>query len=126
LTAIREGDNDGNPNTVGDPTWVSFLPTPPYPDHSSGANNITGAITTILQLFFETDEFDFSVASATAGLLVNPRFYQRFSDAQQEVVDVRVLQGIHFRFPDEDGRRQGARVAHWTFQKFLRPLQGNH
>ncbi len=31
-TAIHEGDNDGNPNTVGDPTWTPFLATPPYPD----------------------------------------------------------------------------------------------
>jgi hypothetical protein len=124
VTAIREGDNDGNPNTVGDTAWTSFLPTPPYPDHSSGANNITGAITTILQLFFGTDEFDFSVSSTAANLLVNPRTYERFSDAQQEVVDVRIYQGIHFRFADEDGRQQGARVAHWAFQKFLRPLPG--
>ena len=124
VTAIREGDNDGNPSTVGDPAWVSFSTTPPYPDQSSGANNITGAITTILQLFFGTDEFDFSVSSTASGLLTNPRTYTRFSEAQQEVVDVRVYQGIHFRFADEDGRQQGARVGHWVFQKFLRPLPG--
>jgi hypothetical protein len=124
FTAIREGDNDGNPNTVGDATWTSFLATPPYPDHSSGANNITGSISTILQLFFGTDEFDFSVSSTATGLLTNPRTYTRFSQAQQEVVDVRVYQGIHFRFADEDGRQQGAHVAHWVFQKFLRPLPG--
>jgi hypothetical protein len=126
ITAIQEGDNDGNPNTVGDPTWVPFLATPAYPDHSSGANNATGSITTMLQLFFGTDEFDFSVASGAAGLLVNPRQYHRFSDAAQEVVEVRILQGIHFRFADEAARQQVGRVAHWTFQKFLRPLPGSH
>lgn len=126
ITAIREGDNDGNPNTEGEPGWTPFLVTPPYPDHSSGANNITGAFTETLRLFFGTDEFAFTVSSTAGGLITNPRTYQRFSQAAQEVVDVRVLQGIHFRFADEDGRRQGARVAHWVFQKFLRPLPGSN
>jgi hypothetical protein len=124
ITAIREGDSDGNPNTVGDPTWTPFVPTPPYPDYTSGANCLTGSIVTILQLFFGTDEFDFSVPSPAAGLVTNPRVYERFSDAAQEVVDVRILQGIHFRSADEEGRRQGGRVGHWTFMKSLRPLPG--
>ena len=123
-TAIREGDDDLNPNTVGDPTWLPFVTTPPYPDHSSGANNIVGSVTTILQLFFGTDEMDFTVSSTAANLMTNPRSYQRFSDVQQEVEDVRIYQGIHFRFADEDGRSQGGRIAHWAFQKFLRPLPG--
>lgn len=126
FTAIREGDNDGNPNTIGDSNWTPFLNTPPYPDHTSGANCITGAVTTILQLFFDTDEMEFTVSSANAGLVTNPRHFSRFSDAAQEVVDVRILQGIHFRRADELGRLQGSRVAHWTFQKFLRPLPGTN
>jgi hypothetical protein len=123
-TAIREGSDDPNRNTEGDPTWLPFITTPAYPDHSSGANNVSGAFTTILQLFFRTDEFEFTISSPAAGLMTNPRPYTRFSDAAQEMVDVRVLQGIHFRFADEDGRQQGSLVAHWVFQKFLRALPG--
>jgi hypothetical protein len=44
ITAIREGDNDGNSKTVGDPGWLPFIATPPYPDYTSGANNLTAAI----------------------------------------------------------------------------------
>ncbi len=124
ITAIAEGDNDGNPNTVGDPTWVPFISTPPYPDHSSGANNVVGAFTGILRLFFQTDAFEFTLTSPAAGVATNPRQYHRFSQAADEVVDVRILQGIHFRSADAEGRQQGERVAHWVFQKFLRPLPG--
>lgn len=120
-TAIREGDNDGNPGTAGDPNWVPFIPSPPYPDHSSGANNLSGSITGILALYFG-DEFEFSIASTTPGLLVNPRPYHRFSDAALDVVEVRILQGIHFRHADEQARRQGRRVAHWVFMNSLRPV----
>jgi hypothetical protein len=125
-TAIREGDNDGNPGTAGDPDWLSFIPSPPYPDHSSGANNLSGSITRMLALYFGSDEFEFSITSSTPGLLVNPRSYHRFSDAAREVVDVRVYHGVHFRTADAEARRQGGRVAHWVFKKSLRPLPGTN
>jgi hypothetical protein len=124
-TAIREGDHDGNPRTVGDPTWTPFVADPPYPDYSSGANCLAASMLTTLQLVFGTDDFDFSVASTVGGLMLNPRPYHRFSDAMQDIVDVRIYQGIHFRSADEEGRRQGARVAHWVFSKFLRPVPGS-
>jgi hypothetical protein len=122
ITAIHEGDVDGNARTDGDPNWVSFLTTPPYPDNSSGANNLTGAFTTILQQVYGTDELDFVVPGPTAA--ISSRSYQRFSDAQAEVGVARIYQGIHFRYADEEGLRQGARVAHWILQKFLKPVHG--
>jgi len=51
ITAIREGDKDGNDQTTGDPTWEPLLNTPPYPDYTSGANNVVGALTRTLELF---------------------------------------------------------------------------
>src|SRR5690606_25543285 len=30
ITAIREADLDGNPETTADPTWAPLLPTPPF------------------------------------------------------------------------------------------------
>ena len=126
ITAIQEGDNDGNRRTVGDPTWLPMIPsgTPPYPDYTSGQNSVAGSITGILELYFGTDEFEFSILSSVAGLTVNPRQYHRFSQAAQEVVEVRILHGIHFRFADEQARRQSRRVAHWVFMKSLRPVPG--
>ena len=44
ITAIHEGDNDGNRRTDGDTGWTPFFPpsgTPPYPDHPSGYNCVT-------------------------------------------------------------------------------------
>ena len=54
----------------------------------------------------------------------NPRQYHRFSDAAQDVVEVRILHGIHFRFADDQALRQGCRVAHWVIMKSLRPVPG--
>ena len=124
-TAIQLGDSDGNPRTIGDVTWKPFFSTPPYPDYVSGANGLTGAYTGTLQLYFGTDEMDFSVKNLSPDVMTQERFYSRFSQAADEVVDVRILQGIHFRSAEEQGLRLGDRVAHWTFQKFLRPVSGS-
>ena len=125
ITAIHFGDTDGNPTTEGQPGWEPLVQTPPYPDYSSGANCLAASILTTVQLFFGSDELEFSVLSSIGGLTKNPRVYTRLSDAMQDIVEVRILQGIHFRSADEEGRRQGARVAHWTVQKFLRPVPGS-
>jgi hypothetical protein len=119
ITAIREGDNDGNAQTAGDPNWVPYLVTPPYPEYTSGANNLTGAMTRTLALFFG-DKTTFTVTSTPAN---TSKTYDRFSDMLDDVVDVRIYQGIHFRSADDVARRQGTRAADWAFAHFLRPVR---
>ena len=125
VTAIREGDNDGNARTEGDPTWQSLITTPSYPDYTSGANNNSGAVTTILANFFGTDKMTFSMTSNTPQVVQKTRTYSRFSDAAEDVVDARIYVGIHFRFADVVARRQGLHVANWAFSHFLRPVDQN-
>jgi hypothetical protein len=122
LTAIREGNSDGNPHTVGDSGWQSLINNPNYPDYTSGANNVTGAMTRTLALFFGRDRFTFEVTSLAPLAVQKTRIYHRFSDAAQDVVDARVYLGIHFRFADTAARTQGRAVAEWTFNHFLLPL----
>ncbi|HEX5729781.1 vanadium-dependent haloperoxidase, partial [Microbacterium sp.] len=38
LTAIQEGEFDGNRRTIGDPAWTPLVAAPPYSDHPSGYN----------------------------------------------------------------------------------------
>lgn len=122
ITAIHDAHRDGNPKTTRDPAWQPLITTPPYPDYTSGANNLSGATTTMLKLFFKTDRMDFSITS-TAALAVNKtRNYKRFSDAADDVVEARIMEGIHFRFADTAGRKQGTKVAKWAFKHSLRPV----
>jgi hypothetical protein len=122
ITAIREGDNDDNSKTVGDATWSPLIATPPYPDYTSGANNLTAAATRSLALFFGTDEMSFSVTTTNPGPTVqDTRDYTSFSAVQQEVVNARIYEGIHFRFADEAARKQGRQVAQWAHGHYLRP-----
>ena len=105
VTAIQEGDNDGNPKTEGDVNWHPFINTPNYPEYSSGANNLTGAVTKTLKLFFGQDKVPFVMTSNNPLAVPPTRTYTRFSDAAHDVVEVRILQGIHFRTADVTGRQ---------------------
>lgn len=125
ITAIQNGNIDGNPRTVGDPTWTSLIASPPYPDYTSGANGLSGSTLGALQHFFDTDKMDFSVTTTNTGPTnQDTRNFTRFSDAADEVVDARILLGIHFRFADVASRRMGEKIARYGFKNYLRPVRG--
>jgi hypothetical protein len=122
-TAILEGNNDGNSLTAGDPTWLPLIANPPYPDYTSGANNIASSLLRSLELFFDRDRMDFAITTTNVGPTIeDTRYFKRFSDAREEVVNARIYEGIHFRFADEAARKQGKQIAGWAFENYLRPL----
>ena len=122
ITAIREGENDSNAQTAGDPTWEPLLNTPPYPEYPSGANNVVGALTRTLELVFGTDQMTFTVFSEHPLADPKTRTYHRFSALAQDTVEVRIYHGVHFRSADEEARQQGRSVAEWVFGHFLQPI----
>jgi hypothetical protein len=132
ITAIREADADGNPDTEADPTWLPLfhpttpvcnpppLVTPPFPDHPSGHACVTGAFVHTLQNFFGTDKIAFSEFSNKS---CTTRSFDRFSDALKEVIDARVWAGIHFRTADTQGAVLGKKVAHYLEKHYFQPVQ---
>jgi PAP2 superfamily len=121
VTAIREGDNDGNPNTAGDPAWQSLINNPNYPDYTSGANNVTGSATRTLALFYGRDNITFQVTSNAPLAVKKTRTFGSFSAAAQQVVNARVYLGIHFRTADREARKQGQKVAEYVYDHVLLP-----
>jgi hypothetical protein len=86
ITTIREADTDGNPATEQDAGWLPLIPTPPYPEHSSGHNGLSGSFVRTLQQFFGRDKIGWTDTN-NAGLT---RSFTRFSQAIEEIIDVRV------------------------------------
>jgi hypothetical protein len=119
ITAIQEGDKDGNPDTVGQGDWLPLLPTPPYPDVASGYNCYTGAVLYSARRFFGTDRFTFTAHSNASGA---DRTYHRFSRVLRDTVDARIYQGLHFRSADTQGALIGKRVANWVARHEFQPV----
>jgi hypothetical protein len=122
ITAIREGNNDGNPSTDGDPDWTPLIPTPPYPDHTSGYNCGTSAFMHTAKAFFGGGKTEFDVVRIAPGVSDVTRNYERFTDVIDDTIDARVYQGIHFRAADVQGAEIGKRVAHWLEEHYFQPV----
>ncbi len=109
ITAIQEADNDGNDATVGDPEWTPINGvTPPYPEHPSGWNCNAGAHGGAVREFFGTDEIAYEITSPD---FPEPRQYTSISQGLQEGIELRILEGIHFRTGDEQGVEAGLKAA---------------
>ena len=122
ITAIRLGDDDGNPHTVGDPAWTSLGVNPPYPDHPSGYICLTGGFLYSAEVFFGRGKFDFSLTATVAGVSVT-RDYERFTDVLDDTIDARVWLGIHFRAADEQAAGIGKDVAHWLDKNYFQSVK---
>jgi hypothetical protein len=112
ITAIREAATDGNPATEADPNWLPLIANPPYPEHPSGHLGVSGAFVETLQEFFRTDEIGWS---DTIGTFTPPitMTYTSLSEALNEIVEVRIWSGIHFRAADEQSADLAKKVADW-------------
>jgi hypothetical protein len=133
VTAIRWAD-DGNPETVSDPIWRPFLPTPPYPDYPCALPTETGAATEVLRQFFGTDDIAFSRTVTTLAVSLPAPLapllpktithsFNSLSEAAAESQDARVYAGIHFREGCKAGTRQGTQIGRFVVRHELRPLQ---
>jgi hypothetical protein len=119
-TAIRAGDTDGNPSTVKDAIWQSYLETPPVQDYPSTHSALGAGAAEVLKRSFRTDQVPFSMESLTA-LPANPfRSFNTFTQAANENADSRVKAGIHFRFATEQGVVIGRNVGSYIFKHHLR------
>jgi hypothetical protein len=122
VTAIRNGDTDGNAATVGDPTWSSFIVTPPFPDYVSGHSTFSGVASTVLAMFYGTDSIAFTTGSDFLPGVT--RHFSSFSAAATEAATSRLYGGIHFRSANEDGQTSGIGIGVWTFTHYMQP-KGN-
>jgi hypothetical protein len=116
ITAIQNGDDDTNPRTDGDSMWAPFVTTPPYPDHSSGYNSVSGAFMNTASLFLGK-KADLRITNLARGVTLE---YDRFLDVVDDTIDARIWLGIHFRTPDVQAARLGKDVARWVDKHYFK------
>ena len=123
-TAIRLADQDGNPDTVADPTWTAQFQNPGYPDNPSGFNCFTAGWFYAARQYFGTDKMSYQVTSAGTAPLPQPvtRSYTRFTRIMKDAIDGRILIGYHYRSADEQGAWLGKKVAQWVDKHYFAPV----
>lgn len=122
-TAIQLADTDGNDATVADTEWTSLqTPVPPYPDEPSGANCFFSGLMNGAKAFFGSDAAEFDIVSVGLGPGTgtgSTRHYSHFTDVIPDVIEARILLGIHFRTADVHGALLGQSVAGYVDAHFF-------
>jgi hypothetical protein len=118
--AIPRAAEDGNADTEPDPFWAALI-TAPYPDHPSGHLSLDGAHLEALKMFFGANQIRFGVTSSR--FPGETRYFDRFSDALNEIIDARVYAGLHFRTADVQGRILGRKVAQYMARHYFQPVR---
>ncbi len=117
ITAIREADTDGNPDTEPDPTWTPLLNTPPIPAYTSGHSAYGAAAAAVLAHYF--GDVNFTIPSESV-----PGVYRSFTSFGQAAVEnaaSRLYAGIHWGFDNWTGFMQGWTVGDYVFTHALAP-----
>src|SRR5262245_40323269 len=111
--AIVRGDEDPNPYTEGQPTWLQRGTAATSPEYWSGHSAFAGAGAAILAGFFCNDNIPIvgfqSDSAAAAG--IPARDYPSFSAAGAEMGLSRLDGGLHFAFSNRDGLATGRAIA---------------
>ena len=117
VTAIRRGDADTHPKTEADPGWQPLAVTPNFPEYPSGHACASAAAAHTIEGFFQHDV----VIPARNVVSGEERVYRRAALLVDEVIEARMLLGVHFRSADEDGAEIGRKIARQIKRKGLRP-----
>jgi hypothetical protein len=122
VTAIRNGDIDGNDLTERDPSWTSFISTPMHPEYPCAHCVISGSIGTVLQA--EIGNATLPVLKTTSTTANNvERKWMKIEDFIQEVAIARICDGVHYRNSTEVGTAMGRRIGELAVAKYLRPVK---
>ena len=121
VTAIRNGDMDGNDATERDSGWTSLNMTPMHPEYPSQATMSAGVATGILEAVFgPKPTTGFTVTDIMDPKLTRP--LTNISQMAEEHSNVRIWGGVHFRTSLEVGHDMGRKIAAHLVDNALKPV----
>ncbi len=122
ITAIRNGDADGNDATERDPSWTPFIDTPMHPEYPCAHCIVSSSLGAVLQAELGSGPVPtLSSASSTAGGAV--RTWQSVGDFVQEVAVARIYDGVHYRNSTEVGTAMGKQIGELAVKSFPKPIR---
>jgi hypothetical protein len=118
-TAIRAGAVDGNAETEPDIDFAPFITTPCHPSYPSAHASISYAARRVVHEIWGNGGH--SIVLTVPSLPLLSPWYSSLKQITDDIDDARVYGGIHFRFDQEAGARQGWGIGRYIHENYLRP-----
>jgi hypothetical protein len=119
VTAIPNGDIDGNPDTIADPSWMPLTTTPNHPEYPSAHSCLTGSFANALKDFFGSPNVTVVVTSTVTG---TTRTFTSLKDWTHELEYARIWAGFHYHNSTVQGVGLGKKVSDQISRDFFQPL----
>jgi hypothetical protein len=117
VTAIRNGDADGNNATDRDASWTPLINTPMHPEYPCAHCILAGSVGAVLRTEIGNGPVPtLRTASATANGAT--RSWKRIADFVQEVANARIYDGVHYRNSTEVGTDMGNKIGELVARKY--------
>jgi hypothetical protein len=122
ITAIRNGDIDGNSATERDASWEPIDATPLHPEYPCAHCVQSSTAAAVIQGLLGSDEIPEVALTSPFVPGVTHRFtnLRAFTD---EVANARIYAGFHYRFSTIAGREMGEKIGAWTVESIMPPIQ---
>ena len=120
ITAIRNGDIDGNPATELEATWQPIDNTPMHPEYPCAHCIQSGAAVAVIEFVLGSADIpEVSVTSSTApGVTHRWTNLAVFSD---EIANARIWAGFHYRFSTRVGTDMGHQIGEYVVKSVMQP-----
>jgi hypothetical protein len=120
VTAIRNGDLDGNPETERDATWQPLDATPMHPEYPCAHCILSGAAAALIESSGGLGGLaEFSLTSSTAPGITH--HWTNLDSFVGEVANARVWAGFHYRSSARVGTSMGREVGRYVAAHFAPP-----
>jgi PAP2 superfamily len=120
ITAIRNGDIDGNDVTEREATWQPIDNTPMHPEYPCAHCILSGTIASVIKTALGTEDIpEIAITSTTA-----PGVIHRFTNMTafaDEVANARIWSGFHYRFSTLVGRDMGNKIGEYVVTNVMQP-----
>jgi hypothetical protein len=121
ITAIRNGDIDGNPATERDASWQPIDNTPMHPEYPCAHCIVSSALASAIETMLGTANIpELSMTSPTAPGVTH-RWTNLYAYAD-EVAAARIAAGFHYRFSTVVGQDMGRQIGAYTAKTIMQPL----
>jgi hypothetical protein len=121
ITAIRNGDIDGNPATEREATWQPIDNTPMHPEYPCAHCILSGSVAAVVKAALGTEDIpEIAITSPTApGVTHRWTNMTAFTD---EIANARIWAGFHYRFSTRVGSDMGLQIGEYVVKNVMQPV----